>query len=83
MHHQISISKLECYGIHGILLNWFKSCLTKRHQFVEINNAQSKTLFNEYGAPQGSVLEPIHCTMLPITLHNATNDLHNAIYQLL
>ena len=49
--HQILISKLEHYGIRGILLYWFKSYLTKRRQFVEINNAQSETLFNEYGVP--------------------------------
>ena len=37
--HQILISKLEHYGACGIPLNLFKSYLTKRCQFVEINNA--------------------------------------------
>ena len=60
--HQILISKLEHYGIRGIPLNWFKSYLTKRRQFVEINNAQSETLFNKYGVAQDSVLGPLHNT---------------------
>ena len=36
---QILISKLEHYGICGILLKWFKSYLTKFRQFAEINKA--------------------------------------------
>ena len=54
MDHQILTSKLERYGIRGIPLNWFKSYLIKHHQIVETSNAQSETLFNEYGVPQGS-----------------------------
>ena len=73
MDHQILISKLEHYGICGILLNWCKSYLTKCRQFVEINNAQSETLFNKYSVPQGSVLAPLLLFLIYI------NDLHNAI----
>ena len=60
MDHQILISKLEHYGIFGIPLNWFESYLTKRCQFVEINNAHLETLFSKYGVPQGSVLGPLY-----------------------
>ena len=56
-----------------IPLNWFKSYLTKRRQFVEISKAQSETLFNKYSVPQGSVLGPLLLFLIYI------NDLHNAI----
>ena len=49
--HQILISKLEHYGICGILLKWFESYLTKHCQFVGKNNVQSETLLNEHGVP--------------------------------
>ena len=59
LDHQILISRLEHFGIGRILLNWFKSYLTKSRQFEEINNTQSETHFNECFVPQGSVLGPL------------------------
>ena len=76
LDHQILISKLEHYGIRGIPLNWFKSYLTKRREFVETNNAKSETLFNEYGVPQDLVLEPLLFLIYINGLHNATNYSH-------
>ena len=40
--HQISLSKLEHYGIRGIANGWFKSYLSNRQQFVSINGYDSK-----------------------------------------
>ena len=68
---QILISKLEHYGIRGILSNWFKNYLTMRRQFVEISNTQLETLFNKYGVAQGSV--PSLFLIYINDLHNATN----------
>ena len=54
--HSIIIKKLECLGIRGVLLNWFKSYLTMRQQFTYVNNAISDIRYMECGIPQGSLL---------------------------
>ena len=57
--HNILLHKLECYGVRGLALNWFQSCLTDRKQYVLYNNVQSQTLDITCGVPQGSVLGPL------------------------
>ena len=37
VNHDIWIQKLEHYGIYNTALNWFKSYLTERKEFVSIN----------------------------------------------
>ena len=59
LDHHILFDKLEHSGIRGIALNWFKSYLTNRVQYIEYNNAQSKMLSTKRGVSQGSILEPI------------------------
>ena len=41
LDHNILVSKLECYGIRGLCLDWIKSYLTNRKQFVQFNDCVS------------------------------------------
>ena len=52
LDHHILYDKLEHYGIRGTTLNWIKSYLTNRGQYVEYNNAQSKRLSTKCGVPR-------------------------------
>ena len=54
-----SINKLEHYGIRGVGLDWFLSCLSNHKQYVSVNGAASDYLDITCGVLQGSVLGPL------------------------
>ena len=57
--HKILLHKLEYYGFRGIVLEWFKSYLNNRKQFVYYNNCKSDMESIKCGVPQGSILGPL------------------------
>ena len=57
--HGILLHKLEHYGFRGIVLEWFRSYLSKRTQFVSFNNCSSDLENIVCGVPQGSILGPL------------------------
>ena len=59
LEHSILLNKLEHYGIRGTTLEWFKSYLTNRYQYVDYNGTQSTKLNIKTGVPQGSILGPL------------------------
>ena len=57
--HKILLQKLEHYGIRGKVLDWFRSYLSSRSQYVVVNGHSFKILPSTCGVSQGSVLGPL------------------------
>ena len=55
----ILLHKLHFYGIKGLSLQWLKSYLLNRTQFVKFNNSSSTKQHISIGVPQGTILCPI------------------------
>ena len=55
--HSILLSRLSNpFGITETVLEWFRSYLSDRTQFVQVNGACSASHVLEFGVPQRSVL---------------------------
>ena len=49
----------KSFGIHGVALDWFRSYLVGRTQYVRRGSARSSIVYLTCCVPQGSVLGPI------------------------
>ena len=60
VNHAVLLTKLNHYGKRGVVHDWFKSYLSQREQFVNINGHNSLSLPDTCGVPQGSILGPLY-----------------------
>ena len=61
-HHDLLLQKLETLGV-SLSMQWFKSYLTNRYQYVRFQDAVSDLLPLKFGVPQGSILGPLLFTV--------------------
>ena len=64
LYHEVLLSKLDQYGIGGIMNKWFSSYLSQRSLVAKIPTSECKMTYSEpfdvtYGTVQGSCLEPL------------------------
>ena len=80
VNHSILIKKLYAYGIRGNILQWLKSYLNNRKQYVYINETKSEVRSISCGIPQGSVFGPLLFILYVNDLSTASHNLFSILF---
>ena len=72
--------KLNHYGIRGIALDWLKSYMLNRRQYVLYNDNPSDVRSITCGVPQGSILGPLLFLIYVNDLPNVSDMLFTVMF---
>ena len=75
VNRDILVRKLDRMGFRGLTGEWFKSYLTDRRIYVNLNECNSRTATLNIGVPQGSVSAPWLFSLYVNDMHRSSNKL--------
>ena len=78
--HDILLKKLDYYGVRGIALEWFRSYLLDRSQYVSYDGVSSSKQRILCGVPQGSILGPLLFLVYVNDLAYIIQELYTIMY---
>ena len=78
--HQILIEKLQYYGIDSTALEWFKSYLSNRKQYISSQSISENCLDIICAVPQESILGPLLFLIYVNDLFKASNPLMEVMF---
>ena len=75
VNHEILLTKLEHYGIRGVINSWFRSYLSDRRQSIEIDKCISETERSYVECLKALYLDPCYFCYILMTSINLPRNL--------